>query len=139
MSIAGAKPKPVLRVVDPDDEPCPDAPTFLSDYAREEWSLLAPGLHRDGRLSMADRGAFAAYCDAMGLWRRCKEETANEGLTITTKQGNVIQNPKIGIANAARRDLVRIAAEFGLTPSARARFANKGGKKDKVAAKFFVD
>lgn len=139
MSIAGAKPKPVLRVVDPDDEPLPDAPSFLDAYAREEWHRLAPALHADGRLTVRDSGAFAAYCSAYSRWRKAEEEVASETLTITTKQGNAIQNPKVGIANAARRDMVRIAAEFGLTPSARARFANKGGKKDKVAAKFFAD
>src|SRR5262245_12850722 len=139
VSVAGPKPKPALRVVDASDEPIPDAPEFLDRYAMQEWHRLAPSLHADGRLTMRDMAAFAAYCSSYSRWRKAEEECATEGLTITTKHGNAIQNPKVGIANASRRDLVRIAAEFGLTPSARARFAKNGGKKDKTAAKFFGD
>jgi P27 family predicted phage terminase small subunit len=41
-------------------------------------------------------------------------------LSRTTK-GNLIQNPLVGIANKAMADMVRYAAEFGMTPSARTR------------------
>jgi P27 family predicted phage terminase small subunit len=44
-----------------------------------------------------------------------------EGLIIRTKAGNAIQNPLVGAANKAMADMVRYAAEFGLTPSARTR------------------
>lgn len=138
MSVRGPRPTP-LRVVGPDDGPCPEPPSFLDPFAVEEWRDLAPDLYADGRLTMRDRGAFAAYCSAYSRWRKAEVQCKDEGLTITTKSGNVIQNPLIGIANAARRDMVRIAAEFGLTPSARARFASKGGKKDKIADKYFDD
>lgn len=136
----GPKPKPQLRVVDPADSPCPEPPSFLDAYAREEWQRLAPDLHTDGRLTVRDSGAFAAYCSSYSRWRKAEEECANEGLTIATKNGNIIQNPKVGIANAARRDMVRIAAEFGLTPSASARLGNSnGGKKNRIAKKYFDD
>jgi phage terminase small subunit len=40
-----------------------------------------------------------------------------------TTNGNAIQNPLIGTANKAASDMVRYAAEFGMTPSARARIS----------------
>jgi P27 family predicted phage terminase small subunit len=137
---SGPKPKPQLRAIDSDDElaPLPDPPSFLDDYATEEWHRLAPELHADGRLTPQDVGEFAAYCNAYGRWRKAEEECKTEGLTITTKSGNVIQNPKIGIANAARSDMVRIAADFGLNPSARGGLGSRNGaKKNDIARKYF--
>jgi P27 family predicted phage terminase small subunit len=43
------------------------------------------------------------------------------GLVVKTKSGNIIQNPLVGVANKAMADVVRYAAEFGMTPSARSR------------------
>jgi P27 family predicted phage terminase small subunit len=43
------------------------------------------------------------------------------GLMIRTTNGNAVQNPLIGVANKAMADMVRYAAEFGMTPSARSR------------------
>ncbi len=44
-----------------------------------------------------------------------------DGLIVMTKSGNLIQNPLVGTANKAMADMVRYAAEFGMTPSARTR------------------
>jgi phage terminase small subunit len=40
------------------------------------------------------------------------------GLMIKTTNGNAIQNPLVGTANTAARDMLRFASEFGLTPVA---------------------
>ena len=45
------------------------------------------------------------------------------GLMIKTSNGNAIQNPLVGTANKAAADMMRYAAEFGMTPSARSRLA----------------
>ena len=49
------------------------------------------------------------------------KDAVTEGLILRTKSGNVIQNPLVGAANKAMADMVRYAAEFGLTPSSRTR------------------
>ncbi len=82
-----------------------------------------------GILTHLDRGALAAYCQAYGRWqaaetvlaRMAEKDAVTEGLIIRTKSGNIIQNPIVGVANKAMADMVRYAAEFGLTPSARTR------------------
>lgn len=51
------------------------------------------------------------------------KDTVTDGLIIRTRSGNIIQNPLVGTANKAMADMVRYAAEFGLTPSARTRVA----------------
>jgi P27 family predicted phage terminase small subunit len=55
------------------------------------------------------------------LARMAGRDAVSDGLIVKTKSGNLIQNPLVGAANKAMADMVRYAAEFGLTPSARTR------------------
>ncbi len=64
-----------------------------------------------------------------------KRDLLTGGLMIKTSNGNAIQNPLVGTANKAVSDMVRYAAEFGMTPSARVRLAvdGSGGASSKWA------
>lgn len=107
----------------------PEAPEHLTDAARDEWGRVELELVTLGILTHLDRGALAAYCQAYGRWqaaetvlaRMAEKDAVTDGLIIRTKSGNIIQNPIVGVANKAMADMVRYAAEFGLTPSARTR------------------
>ncbi len=127
------------------DTGIPDPPVHLDAYAREEWGRIADGLHAMGVLHQIDQQVLAAYCDSYSRWRhaveamRARVEKAGgdqlAALIDKTSNGNIVQNPLIGIANKAAGDMVRYAAEFGLTPAARARLAidpakNPGSKFD---------
>jgi P27 family predicted phage terminase small subunit len=117
----------------------PEPPPHLDSYALDEWYRVAEGLNTMGVLDAIDMGSFAAYCCAYSRWCHAEEELAKlriEGgeiatLIIKTKQGNYIQQPLIGISNVAARDMLKYAAEFGLTPSARARLGVDSGKTKK--------
>jgi P27 family predicted phage terminase small subunit len=127
------------------------APALLDRYAKAEWTRLAPGLHKLGLLTFLDRGPFVAYCQAWSIYRHAqealddlsrKDDSGLGGMLMRTKAGNTIQNPLIGIRNKALRDMVRYAAEFGFTPSARARVQDAAPKAAKGAASgasFFDD
>ena len=139
----GRKPKPShLRLVtgNPGRRPINDRepaviqgqttpPLELNAPARREWRRVSKRLHAAGLLSPIDRGALAAYCQAYGVWVQAEQALAHMAandpvsfaLMVKTSNGNVIQNPLVGIANKARSDMVRFAAEFGMTPSARSR------------------
>ena len=104
------------------------------------------GCTRLGILTGVDRAALAAYCQAWGRWRQAERALAamaaldpvTGALMIKTKEGNAIQNPLVGVANKAMADMVRYAAEFGMTPSARTRVqAAAGGQADDPASKYF--
>ncbi len=81
-----------------------------------------------------DRYAATRNCQAYGRWvaaetalaRMAERDAVTEGLIIRSKTGNAIQNPLVGAANKAMADMVRYAAEFGLTPSARSRVSAVG-------------
>jgi P27 family predicted phage terminase small subunit len=108
----------------------------LSRDARIEWERVAGELHRIGVLSGIDRAALAAYCQAYGRWivaeraiaKMAERDQLTEGLMIKTTNGNAVQNPLVGTANKAMADMVRYAAEFGMTPSARSRISGQGGE-----------
>jgi P27 family predicted phage terminase small subunit len=109
----------------------PQPPAELTDDAKTEWRRVARALHQAGLLATLDRAALAAYCQAYARWRAAEKALADmaardpltSGLLIKTSNGNAIQNPLVGIANKAAAAMVRYAAEFGMTPSARSRIA----------------
>jgi len=109
----------------------PEAPDHLTPAARLEWDRVIEQTVTMGIMTELDRGALAAYCQAYGRWVSAEtalagmadRDAVTHGLIIRTKAGNAIQNPLVGAANKAMADMVRYAAEFGLTPSARARVA----------------
>lgn len=107
----------------------PSPPPHLSDEAKVEWGRVSEELYKIGLLSGVDRAALAAYCQAYARWAQAeraitemgKADHLTGGLMIKTSNGNAIQNPLVGTANKAAADMVRYAAEFGMTPSARSR------------------
>ncbi len=109
----------------------PDVPDHLTPAAQLEWDRVIEETLNLGILTNLDRGALAAYCQAYGRWvsaetalaRMAEKDAVTHGLIIRTKAGNAIQNPLVGAANKAMADMVRYAAEFGLTPSSRTRVA----------------
>lgn len=115
----------------------PEVPDHLDDIAKGEWERLASGMNNLGILDEVDRSQFAAYCVSYSIWVRATKalnaaaqlDPEEGGLVIKTKNGNAIQDPLVGIANTAARDMLKFAEQFGLTPSARARLGITLGKK----------
>ena len=109
----------------------PAPPHHLTADAVEEWNRVATELYNLGILSEIDRAALAAYAMAYGRWvqaeraiaKMAEKDQLTGGLMIKTSNGNAIQNPLVGTANKAAADMMRYAAEFGMTPSARSRIA----------------
>ena len=107
----------------------PLPPPELADDALTEWHRVAAELEPLGLLTRVDRAALAAYCQAYGRWavaeralaKMAAADPVTGGLLIKTTNGNVIQNPLVGISNKAAAAMVRYAAEFGMTPSARSQ------------------
>ncbi len=125
----------------------PSPPAFLADGAKVEWGRVSEELYRIGILTGIDRAALAAYCQAYARWAAAEKainamaevDLVAGGLLTSTSNGNKIQNPLVGIANKAAADMVRYAAEFGMTPSARSRIKAEGREEDgDEASKYFT-
>ena len=66
---------------------------------------------------------FAVYCSTYAtelLAEVAAADPENHGLLIERDSG-LIANPLIGVARRAAETMLRIAAEFGMTPAARTR------------------
>lgn len=109
------------------DKP-PEPPSFLSDYAKQEWARISVEVHALRLLTAVDLMSFAAYCMAVARWREAEEALAlmaskdpvMRGLTVKSKAGTAMENPLVYTSRRAAQEMLRAAHEFGLTPYARA-------------------
>ena len=109
----GAEPRP-----EPSTPSCPD---HLTEAAQDEWKRIVPELERLGLLTQLDRAALGLYCVAYGRWAEAEKQAAVLGMVVKTKAGSLIQNPYLGIANRAAKQMHELLVEFGMSPSSRTR------------------
>jgi P27 family predicted phage terminase small subunit len=102
----------------------PEPPKFLQGNALEEWYRKAQLLYEQGTLTLIDDMALGAYCLAYGLMCEALElcrntKTGKMNLIAKTVNGNYVQYPALGIYRTALKDMIRFAADLGMTPSGR--------------------
>jgi P27 family predicted phage terminase small subunit len=86
-----------------------------------------------GVLTIVDHEALVVMCEEYGQYKEA--DKLCKTLLIKTSNGNVIQNPAIGIRNKAREALKKSMSYFGMTPSSRASLSisvNNEQKEDKT-------
>jgi P27 family predicted phage terminase small subunit len=117
----------------------PRCPDHLSKVARKEWRRLATPLYRMGVLSVTDRAALAAYCQAWARWVEAEEHLAKGPSLIKTPSGYVQQSPWLTVANKQLEIMGRFMAELGLSPSARTRLRlPESGADDSTSIKIIT-
>jgi P27 family predicted phage terminase small subunit len=99
---------------------CPAPPEWLSDLARAEWMRVGPRLEEVGLMTDIDVGVLAAYCTAWADMVVAIDKQTGKSTVIKTHNGNWIQSPFVSMIRQARADMVRYAAEMGMTPASRA-------------------
>lgn len=135
---AGRKPKPVAlklidgnpgkRRIDPTPKAPPSrpvAPASLSEEARREWAYIVPRLDEIGMLSKLDRAALEVYCESVAT-HRAAIVLLRRGVLVEGDKGRVVKNPAAQIVRDSATTIRMLAAEFGLTPSSRARMEFPG-------------
>lgn len=158
MTQRGPKPKPFeLKVLEgnrtnrPLKEPPPYAtanarvpkpPITLPKNALIEWRKVYPALQRIGVLKTTDLANLALYCAAVGRYEDASEvmEMISQGkleraMLMKTKNG-LMESPLVGTQRRAALDAARLGAEFGLTPSSRARLGIQDAPKATKLSKF---
>ncbi len=121
-------PKPVIRPSRAAEVPgvaLPRCPPHLTEVARSEWRRLAKPMHDAGVLTIADRAALAAYCQAWSRWVEAEEKLQETPMLLKTPSGYVQQSPWLSISNKQLEIMGRFMAELGLTPVARTRLASR--------------
>jgi len=125
-----------------DNEPDPDteAPAMpkgrLDDVAKKEWNRMAPLLEKLGLLTEIDHGMFEAMCIAYSDWVKYSKQ-ARERPLIKSQNSNYVQiSPFITLAQNALKNYLKIAAEFGLSPSSRSNLKVEQPKRKSKAEEF---
>jgi len=120
-----AEPKPA-----PIDGPA-EPPDWLDLDARDEWARVAPELSRLGILTKIDLSLLAAYCLAyaeMVVATRQLQEMGTNVVVVKNDDGTIKYMqpaPHVGIAHRAALRMRTLAAEMGITPSARTRLVTE--------------
>jgi P27 family predicted phage terminase small subunit len=104
-------------------EGLPDCPEHLSIVATDGWHRVARTLYDMGVLTVIDRAALAAYCQAYGRWVDAERKLSETPTIFKTPSGYVQQSPWLGIANKQMELMGRYMTELGMTPAARSRVA----------------
>ena len=104
----------------------PRCPSWLDEQAKNAWRQLVPELVAMRVLAAVDRNALARYCTLWSRWKTAELFLQKHGSVYTLKDDQgavrcVQQFPQVAIAHRLALALSRLEAEFGLTPSARAR------------------
>ena len=113
-----------------------EAPAWLDPAAREEWLRLAPLLGQLGVVTATDVDALAAYCEAWTTWKQATRKLRQNGLVVTTGDGDPVVSPYVKIAHNAMAHCARLLVELGMTPSARARVQVRPEGPTKAASKW---
>ena len=88
------------------------------------WNDKAAPLIADGRLNTQNVDSFAMLCQYHADELDCEALLAAEGLIIKTSKG-MISHPATMLLARARRDFLRVAQDFGLTPVSYARLPSE--------------
>jgi P27 family predicted phage terminase small subunit len=78
-------------------------------------------MHEMGVVTVIDRAALAAYCQAYGRWVEAEERMREGSMLYKTPSGHVQQSPLLGIINKQLELMGRYMIELGMTPAARSR------------------
>lgn len=88
-------------------------------------------------IKVADGLVFGALCETAASYAAAVQEVWEQGeVLINLKTGCAHKNPLVGVAEAARRDLLKLATPFGLTPAAEIALAKPHADADDDADRF---
>ena len=106
----------------------PDAPDLLSTIGAEEWYKVTSQLLNLKMLHTVDLRMIEAYCNEMSLYIECEIDLRKNGRIDIFKNsnGDIIRTqakPFVKIKNDALNNALKLACQFGLTPSARSNIS----------------
>lgn len=145
MAVRGRKPKPTaVKILAgnpgkrrlPKGEPnpaldIPVAPPGMRADALEEWSIMAGEAYQIGISTVLDRVHWIVLADTLTIYFEAMEKVRETGLVAKAPKSDYpIQNPYLPIRNRALSDFQKLAAEMGLSATARTRVATAPTKPD---------
>lgn len=120
-----------------DEGEYPKVPEHLKTdaIASKEWERLAPMLARIKVLTPLDIQLFEMYCKSYSRYRTAEAEMDKlKTVYFKTKSDYIQQLPQYSVSTTSSKICREIMAEFGMTPSSRARMElpNEVSDNDKM-------
>ena len=103
------------------EQGAPRMPVKLSAEAKAEWRRVVPVLAKIGILATVDRQVLIRYCEAWSEWLELAELIGKSGKLLRGRDGGLVRNPAWLLRRDVARDLDTLAAQLGVTPTARLR------------------
>jgi P27 family predicted phage terminase small subunit len=102
----------------------PKAPSFLNQHGADEWDLVTNELANIKMLHLTDLSILAAYCNEIGIYREIAQELQGNFTEQTVDKDGRLRSskiaPKYKVMQNALQNAMKIATQFGFTPSSRA-------------------
>ena len=102
----------------------PEAPSFLNQQGAEEWHLVTNELANIKMLHLTDLSILAAYCNEIGIYREIAQELQGNFTEQTVDKDGRLRStkiaPKYKVMQNALQNAMKIATQYGFTPSSRA-------------------
>ena len=107
------EPKPAVQA--------PTCPSHLCPSAKAEWKRVASELLILGMITLLDRAALAAYCQAYGRWVEAERKLKETPMLLKLPSGYIQQSPWLSIANKQLETMQKFMVELGMSPVSRTR------------------
>ncbi|MCI2170981.1 phage terminase small subunit P27 family [Schleiferilactobacillus perolens] len=104
-------------------------PAWLDDMAIVEWRRIVPLLKDDIPVSELDVAMIASYCQSYADVQHAQEDIKENGPVFIADNGNMRQNPSVGIKQRATAELMKLADSLGLSVYGRLKMNIKGEVK----------
>ena len=103
----------------------PEVPEWLSEIGKNEFEKVTTQLFNLGMLYSVDLKLVEAYCNEISLYLECEMKLRKENRIdeFESSEGIVLRrqaSPLFKMKNDALNNSLKLAAQFGLTPVARA-------------------
>jgi P27 family predicted phage terminase small subunit len=135
--VRGARPE--LVVIEggmQDDQPdarhddLPQPPAAVPAEMHAEWFAIVADLKQRRLLTDSMLGVVRAYVMAQWTAAQAEKSIAEQGVFVPGAGGAMKPNPATGLLRSSRDMISRLAAELGLTPTARSRKALRSATQD---------
>jgi len=97
----------------------PQPPEWLAGEALAEWNRRAPQLAELGVIGAIDQAVLALYCQAWERYLEAKRALGRKSRVVKPRGGNPYTSPLVTQVRDALADVIKLARELGLSPSAR--------------------
>jgi len=105
------------------EEQLPPPPEGVPEEMHAEWRAIVADLKARRLLNDSMLGVLRSYVMAQWTAAQAEKSIAEQGVFVEGAGGAMKPNPATGLLRSSRDMISRLAAELGLTPTARSRKA----------------